>query len=90
MRVAHTLLGVVAGVVWLVLPWMTINDDPPVAGARVSAAAPAESSGTDLVLPVAVLVVVVALAAYASVRRVRRTRSRTTPAAAGTTHVGAY
>ncbi|WP_240436071.1 hypothetical protein [Streptomyces sp. CC0208] len=87
---AHTLLGVVAGVVWLVLPWMTINDDPPVAGARVSAAAPAESSGTDLVLPVAVLVVVVALAAYASVRRVRRTRSRTTPAAAGTTHVGAY
>jgi hypothetical protein len=88
-RVAHALLGVVAGVVWLVLPWMTINDGPPVAGARVSAAAPAESSGTDLVLPVAVLVVVVALAAYASVRRIRRTRSRTTPAAAGTTHVGA-
>ncbi|MFF7170203.1 hypothetical protein [Streptomyces pseudovenezuelae] len=90
-RVAHALLGVVAGVAWLVLPWMTINDDAPVAGARASAApAEAESSGSDLVLPVAVLVVVVALAAYGSVRRVRRTRRRTTPAAAGTTHVGAY
>jgi hypothetical protein len=91
-RVAHALLGLVAGAVWLVLPWMTINDDAPVAGERVSAAAPAkdESSGTDLVLPVAALAVVLALAAYGSVRRIRRTRSRTTPAAAGTTHVGAY
>ncbi|KUN74000.1 hypothetical protein AQJ46_06000 [Streptomyces canus] len=91
-RVAHALLGVVAGVAWLVLPWMTINDDAPVAGARTSAAVPAEdeSSSTDLVLPVAALAVVLALAAYGSVRRIRRTRSRTTPAAAGTTHVGAY
>jgi hypothetical protein len=91
-RVAHALLGVVAGVVWLVLPWMTINDDAPVADARVSAAAQAEdeSSGTDLVLPVATLAVVVVLAAYGAVRRTRRTRGRTTPAAAGTTHVGAY
>ncbi|MDI5911422.1 hypothetical protein QDK90_41980, partial [Streptomyces sp. 12257] len=89
---AHALLGVVAGVAWLVLPWMTINDDAPVAGARTSAAVPAEdeSSSTDLVLPVAALAVVLALAAYGSVRRIRRTRSRTTPAAAGTTHVGAY
>ncbi|MCX4857197.1 hypothetical protein [Streptomyces canus] len=90
-RVAHFLLGVVAGVLWLVLPWMTVNDDAPVAGAHVSAApAEDESSGTDLVLPVAVLALVLALAAYGSVRRIRRTRSRTTPAAAGTTHVGAY
>lgn len=89
---AHALLGVVAGVAWLVLPWMTINDDAPVAGARTSAAAPAEdkTSGTDLVLPVAALAVVLALAAYGSFRRIRRTRSRTTPAATGTTHVGAY
>lgn len=92
MRVAHALLGVVAAVVWLVLPWMTINDDAPVANARTSAAAPqqADSSAADLVLPGAVLVVVVALAAYGSLRRIRRTRSRTTPAAPGTTHVGAY
>ncbi|MFJ6390503.1 hypothetical protein ACIQJT_23185 [Streptomyces sp. NPDC091972] len=91
MRVAHALLGVVAGVVWLVLLWMTINDDTPVAGAGVSAAATEdESSGTDLVLPVSALVVVVVLAAYGTVRRRRRARSRTTPAAAGTSHVGAW
>ncbi|NEB04455.1 hypothetical protein G3I78_36200 [Streptomyces sp. SID13726] len=92
MRVAHALLGVVAGVVWLMLPWMTINDDAPVAAARVSAAAPESdgSSAADLVLPVAALAVVVALAAYGSLRRIRRTRGRTTPPAPGTTHVGAY
>ena len=91
MRVAHALLGVVAGVAWLVLPWMTINEDDPVASARTSAAAAAgDSSAGDLVLPVAALVVVAALAAYGSVRRIRRTRRRTTPAAPGTTHVGAY
>ncbi|MFF7051945.1 hypothetical protein ACFY94_26705 [Streptomyces griseorubiginosus] len=90
-RVAHALLGVVAGVLWLVLPWMTADDDPPVAAARTSAA-PAEegSSAGDLVLPVAALAVVAVLAAYGAVRRIRRTRSRTTPAAPGTTHVGAY
>ncbi|MEU6354627.1 hypothetical protein ABZ896_35815 [Streptomyces sp. NPDC047072] len=90
-RVAHALLGVVVGALWLVLPWMTAEDDAPVADARVSAAAAEEeSSATDLVLPVAALAVVVALAAYGSLRRIRRTRGRTTPAAPGTTHVGAY
>lgn len=91
MRVVHALLGVVVGVAWLVLPWVTADDEPPVAGARTATAAAEEgSSAGDLVLPVAALVVVVALAAYASLRRIRRTRSRTTPAAPGTTHVGAY
>ncbi|MFF0010225.1 hypothetical protein [Streptomyces sp. NPDC005374] len=91
-RVAHALLGAVAGLVWLVLPWMTINDDAPVASTRASAAVAEEddSSTSDLVLPGAVLAVVVVLAAYGSLRRIRRTRSRTTPAAPGTTHVGAY
>lgn len=91
MRVAHALLGVVAAVVWLVLPCMTINDDTAVAGARTAAAAPADDgSSADLVLPVAALAVVVGLAVYGSLRRIRRTRGRTTPAAPGTTHVGAY
>lgn len=92
MRVAHALLGAVAGLVWLVLPWMTINDGAPVASTRASAAVAEEddSSTADLVLPGAVLAVVVVLAAYGSLRRIRRTRSRTTPAAPGTTHVGAY
>ena len=91
-RVAHALLGVVAGVVWLVLPWMTITDDAPVADTRASAAAVEQddSSATDLVLPVAALAVVGVLAVYASLRRIRRTRGRTPPAAPGTTHVGAY
>ncbi|MEU9172516.1 hypothetical protein AB0D34_32815 [Streptomyces sp. NPDC048420] len=90
-RVAHALLGLVAAVVWLVLPCMTINDDTAVAGARTAAAAPADDdSSADLVLPVAALAVVVGLAAYGSLRRIRRTRSRTTPASPGTTHVGAY
>ncbi|MFK4098754.1 hypothetical protein ACI2L1_01450 [Streptomyces sp. NPDC019531] len=90
-RVAHALLGVVAAVVWLVLSCMTINDETVVAGARTGAAASADDdSSADLVMPVAALVVVVGLAAYGSLRRIRRTRSRTTPAAPGTTHVGAY
>jgi hypothetical protein len=78
--VAHTLVGGLAGVAWLVLPWMTINNVVPVPAA--AAAARDETSATDLVLPVAVVVVVVALAGYGYVRRTRRARTRTTPGGA--------
>ncbi|MBY8341405.1 hypothetical protein JYK17_15350 [Streptomyces sp. KC 17012] len=85
-RLAHTLVGAVAGVVWLVLPWMTINNDVPVPatratpqGASAAAAARDETSASDLVLPLAVVVVVVVLAGYGYVRRTRRARTRTTP-----------
>ncbi|EPD55086.1 hypothetical protein HMPREF1211_07987 [Streptomyces sp. HGB0020] len=77
---AHTLVGGLAGVAWLVLPWMTINNVVPVPAA--AAAARDETSATDLVLPVAVVVVVVALAGYGYVRRTRRARTRTTPGGA--------
>ncbi|MEV0206364.1 hypothetical protein AB0H97_14305 [Streptomyces sp. NPDC050788] len=80
LRVAHTLVGGLAGVAWLVLPWMTINNVVPVPAA--AAAARDETSATDLVLPVAVVVVVVALAGYGYVRRTRRARTRTTPGGA--------
>ncbi|MHC3473465.1 hypothetical protein ACYF6T_32885 [Streptomyces sp. 7R007] len=86
-RVAHALLGALAGAVWLVLPGMTITDDPPVpvapAGSVASAAAPEpdETSSTNLVLPLVVAGAVVVLGAYGYVRRTRRarTRTRTTP-----------
>ncbi|WP_330282368.1 hypothetical protein [Streptomyces sp. NBC_00588] len=80
LRVAHTLVGGLAGVAWLVLPWMTINNVVPVPAA--AAAARDETSATDLVLPVAVVVMVVALAGYGYVRRTRRARTRTTPGGA--------
>lgn len=86
MRVAHVVVGGVVGVVWLVLPWMTITDDAPVAGTRAgpvaSAAAPEEEGGTsaaDLVLPLVAVGAVGALAGYGYVRRTRRARTRTTP-----------
>lgn len=84
MRVAHAVVGGLAGVVWLVLPGMTISTDVPVArsgDARVAAAAPEEdeSSAADLVLPLVVAGAVGALAGYAYLRRTRRARTRTTP-----------
>lgn len=89
MRVAHALVGGAAGLVWLVLPWMTSENDAPVAikepGSAASAAAadPAdESSGADLVLPVVAVGAAGALAGYGYIRRVRRTRDRTTPGGA--------
>ena len=92
-RVAHAVLGVAVGLVWLVLP-LTATDGGsavpatragPVASAQAAAprAKQDESSGAALVLPLAVAVAAVVLAALGFVRRTRRTRSRTTPAAPG-------
>ena len=86
MRVLHTVVGGLAAVVWLVLPWMTISSDVPVPAARAhpaaaSAAAP-EQDGTsvaDLVLPLVAVGAVVVVAGYGYVRRTRRARTRTTP-----------
>jgi hypothetical protein len=84
-RVAHAVLGGAAGVVWLVLPVMTINAEVPVAGTGagpVAAAAEQEADGTsaaDLVLPLVAVGGVGVLAGYGYVRRTRRARTRTTP-----------
>ncbi|MET7478749.1 hypothetical protein ABZT17_30905 [Streptomyces sp. NPDC005648] len=80
MRVAHTLVGGLAGVVWLVLPGMTVGHDVPAAQTRArTAAVEDETSGADLVLPLAVVGAAGALAGYGYVRRTRRARTRTTP-----------
>ncbi|WP_345051048.1 hypothetical protein, partial [Streptomyces rameus] len=85
MRVAHAVLGALAGAGWLVSPVMTAGTHDPVpaapVGAVVSAAAPAQdgTSTADLVLPLVAGVAAVALAGYGYVRRTRRTRTRTTP-----------
>ncbi|MEV6945883.1 hypothetical protein AB0N07_28630 [Streptomyces sp. NPDC051172] len=85
-RVLHTVVGGLAAVVWLVLPWMTINSDVPVPAARAhpaaaSAAAPEQTgtSAADLVLPLVAAGAVVVVAGYGYVRRTRRARTRTTP-----------
>lgn len=89
MRLVHTLLGVLAGAVWLVLPWMTINNDVPVPVTRANpgaaSAAEAKQDGTsaaDLVLPLAAVGAAVVLGGYGYVRRTRRARTRTTPGGA--------
>ncbi|KOU70091.1 hypothetical protein ADK57_12365 [Streptomyces sp. MMG1533] len=89
-RVTHAVLGGAAGLVWLVLPGMTISTDVPVAistDAPVAAAAPEDegSSATDLVLPLVVVGAVGALAGYGYLRRTRRARTRTTPGGTHTT-----
>ena len=88
MRVAHAVLGGVVGVVWLVLPGVTVRDDVPVAGGQgrpvASAAAPAAAgrSAVDLVLPLVAVGAAGVLAGYGYVRRTRRARTRTTPGGA--------
>nr|WP_142266027.1 hypothetical protein [Streptomyces sp. SLBN-115] len=88
-RVAHAVLGGAVGVVWLVLPGMTSGGDAPVAiknpapGASAAAAEGDERSTVDLVLPLVAVGAAGAIAGYGYVRRVRRTRVRTTPGGAG-------
>jgi len=80
----HTLVGGLAGVVWLVLPGMTADHDVPVperhARPAAGAAVADQTSAVDLVLPLVAVGAVGALAGYGYVRRTRRARARTTPA----------
>ncbi|MFJ4782769.1 hypothetical protein [Streptomyces sp. NPDC088794] len=88
----HTLVGGFAGVVWLVLPGMTINAAVPVPAARTTqdtatapetasaAQAEDEKSTVDLVLPLVAVGAAIVLAGYGYVRRTRRAKNRTTPA----------
>ncbi|MCS0602345.1 hypothetical protein NX794_14165 [Streptomyces sp. LP11] len=84
-RVAHAVLGAVAGAGWLMSPVMTVaaGDPVPAPGAVpvASAAAPEqdETSTTDLVLPLVAGGAAVVLAGYGYLRRTRRARTRTTP-----------
>ncbi|MFJ3666174.1 hypothetical protein ACIPSE_06945 [Streptomyces sp. NPDC090106] len=79
-RVAHTLVGAVAGVLWLLLPGTTVAhaERAPRPEARQEAAATA----ADLVLPLAAVAAAVAVAGYVYLRRARRARTRTAPVGA--------
>ncbi|GAA3823162.1 hypothetical protein GCM10023083_65570 [Streptomyces phyllanthi] len=94
MRVAHAVLGGMAAVGWLVLPWATgavgpqqgpsphpgLTAGPAVtAPARVAQPGEDETSTGDLVLPLLAVGTAGALAAFSFVRRSRRARTRTTP-----------
>ncbi|MFJ7074995.1 hypothetical protein [Streptomyces sp. NPDC098781] len=88
-RVVHTLVGGLVGVVWLVLPALTVGGGGAVAGGAERPVAGAVgqredegSSAVDLVLPVAAVGAVGVVAGYGFVRRRRRARSRTTPGGA--------
>lgn len=75
-RVAHALVGAVAGAGWLAIPVLAAQE-PATASAPRPTAAPAaprddESSAVDLILPVAVLGTAGVVAAYSYVRRGRR------------------
>ncbi len=86
------MLGGAVGVVWLVLPGMTSGADVPVAikeptpaASTAAVAVTAEDGGrstVDLVLPLVAVGAAGAAAGYAYIRRVRRTRDRTTPGGA--------
>ncbi|MFJ4515428.1 hypothetical protein ACIP4X_07800 [Streptomyces sp. NPDC088817] len=84
-RVAHIVLAGAAGLVWLVLPGMTINSGTAVALPETrpvtATAAPRhdETSPGYLALPLVAVGTAGVLAGYAYVRRTRRARTRTTP-----------
>lgn len=81
MRVAHTLVGAVAGVLWLLLPGATFEHGGPAAEDRTRAVAQEQddSSAADLVLPLLAVATAGVVAGYAYLRRTRRARTRTTP-----------
>ncbi|MEU5494867.1 hypothetical protein [Streptomyces griseofuscus] len=84
-RVTHAVLGALVGAGWLMLPLMTVATRRPVPatapGTLADAAAPGQggTSAADYVLPLIAVAAASVLAAYGYLRRVRRTRTRTTP-----------
>ncbi|RMB87604.1 hypothetical protein [Streptomyces shenzhenensis] len=84
-QVAHTVLGGVISVAWLVLPGMTFGGGDPVPEARAGRVADAAVPGRtgtspdDLVLPLVAVGAAGVLAGYAYLRHTRRARTRTTP-----------
>ncbi|WDO06424.1 hypothetical protein ME763_12470 [Streptomyces murinus] len=90
-RVTHAVLGALVGAGWLMLPLMTVATRRPVPatspGTLADAAAPGQggTSAADYVLPLIAVAAAAVLAAYGYLRRVHRTRTRTTP---GTTLPG--
>ncbi|MEU9921344.1 hypothetical protein AB0H51_08555 [Streptomyces griseoluteus] len=76
-RVAHALVGAVAGAGWLAVPVLAAQEPATAPPPRTDPAAPAaprddESSAVDLILPVTVLGAAGVVAAYSYVRRGRR------------------
>ncbi|MGW4286539.1 hypothetical protein ACWEIK_06350 [Streptomyces sp. NPDC004673] len=97
-RVAHALVGAVAGAGWLAIPVLAAQDPataspPPTRTTHAAPSVPAapsaprddESSAVDLILPVAVLGTAGVLAAYSYVRRTRRSPGVVSPAPAAPT-----
>ncbi|MFJ8084134.1 hypothetical protein ACIQ6Y_26405 [Streptomyces sp. NPDC096205] len=83
-RVAHTVLGGAAGLVWLVLPTVPAGAGSDLAGPGTRAVAQGpeedETATADLVLPLVAVGTAGALAAYGYVRRTRRARTPAVPA----------
>lgn len=79
------MLGALVGAGWLMLPLMTIAPSAPVPAASAATAASASAPGqggtstADFVLPLVAVAAAAVLAAYGYLRRVRRSRTRTTP-----------